>query len=49
MRQRNGYGLAGTLDTGGRKPQQVPGARRPVTRRGRMILEQSRRRFVQRY
>jgi hypothetical protein len=44
MRQRNLYGLAGTPNTRGnqRPPSGQP---RPVTQRGRMALEKSRRRL----
>jgi hypothetical protein len=47
MRQRNTYGLAGTA-TLTSAPRPAPGTRRPVTERGRIALENSRRRISQR-
>jgi hypothetical protein len=47
MRQRNAYGLAGTPATRVNSRPVTP-LRRPVTQRGRMALESSRRRFVPR-
>jgi hypothetical protein len=47
MRQRNAYGLAGTPNVRQNdRPATAP--RRPVTQRGRMILEKSRRRLTPR-
>jgi hypothetical protein len=46
MRQRNLNGSTGTRNSrAGNRPNQV---RRPVTERGRLALESSRRRFVPR-
>ena len=46
MRQRNLYGLAGTRNSRtSNRPNQV---RRPVTERGRLALESSRRRHTPR-
>jgi hypothetical protein len=47
MRQRNAYGLAGTPNNR-TIIRPTPGLRRPVTRRGRLALEESRRRFTPR-
>jgi hypothetical protein len=47
MRQRNAYGLAGTPNNR-TITRPAPGLRRPVTRRGRLALEESRRRFMPR-
>jgi hypothetical protein len=44
MRQRNAYGLAGTPNTRANIRPVTTGPRRPVTERGRMALESSRRR-----
>jgi hypothetical protein len=47
MRQRNFYGMAGTPNAR-TITRPAPGPRRPVTKRGQMILESSRRRFMPR-
>jgi hypothetical protein len=47
MRQRNSYGLAGT-PTARTINRPAPGPRRPVTKRGQLAFESSRRRFLPR-
>lgn len=47
MRQRNAYGLVGTPNGRANNRPVIP-IRRPVTQRGRMALESSRRRLLPR-
>jgi hypothetical protein len=44
MRQRNGYGMAGTTAQPRTTPRPASRHRAPVTARGREVLENSRRR-----
>jgi hypothetical protein len=46
MRNRNGYGPAGPASSPRSGQRAASGLRRPVTARGRAILEQSRRRML---
>lgn len=48
MRQRNPYGMASTPSARATTVRPEPGPRRPVTQRGRMVLESSRRRLTAR-